>query len=318
MDHDQRFKTLIQTFFVEFLLLFFHEWAERLDASAVQWLDKEIYADPPDGKRGVLDLVGKIPTRKHVPGQRPGELDHWLALVHIEIESPDKATPLRPRMFESYVQLRRQHGMPVLPVAIFLRVGMDGIGIDVYEEHFWEFQPVQFKYLYVGLPALDAVKYVAGDNWLGVALASLMKIPKDRVAWLGAEALRRISAAPLTDQQRFLLGDCVQAYLPLDAQQQREFEQLLISEPYRGVQAMNLTAYDKGIEQGIERGIEKGIERGRRDFLREMLEEKFGPLSSAALAKLEEVSGHELQAFRKAVAKANSLRDLGLDQDTCS
>jgi hypothetical protein len=38
MDHDQRFKNLIQTFFREFLLLFFATWAERLDCSAVEWL----------------------------------------------------------------------------------------------------------------------------------------------------------------------------------------------------------------------------------------------------------------------------------------
>ena len=30
MDHDQRFKNLIKTFFREFLLLFFATWAERL------------------------------------------------------------------------------------------------------------------------------------------------------------------------------------------------------------------------------------------------------------------------------------------------
>ena len=123
-------------------------------------------------------------------------------------------------MFDAYVQLRRRHRLPVLPIGLYLRVGLDGIGIDVYEEKFWELRPIHFEYLYVGLPALDAVKYVEGANWLGVALAALMRIPKDRVAWLGAEALRRIQAAPLSDQQRFMLGECVQAYLPLDEVQQ--------------------------------------------------------------------------------------------------
>jgi hypothetical protein len=36
MDHDQRFKTLIQVFFADFLQLFFKEWSERLDASVVE------------------------------------------------------------------------------------------------------------------------------------------------------------------------------------------------------------------------------------------------------------------------------------------
>ena len=65
MDHDQRFKNLLQTFFREFLLLFFHRWAERLDATAVEWLDKEIFPDPPEGQRRILDLSPSYP-----PGRR--------------------------------------------------------------------------------------------------------------------------------------------------------------------------------------------------------------------------------------------------------
>jgi hypothetical protein len=58
----------------------------------------------------------------------------------------------------------------VLPIVLFLRVGLEGIGIDVYEEYLWELRPVHFEYLFVGLPTLDGVQYVQGDNWLGVAL----------------------------------------------------------------------------------------------------------------------------------------------------
>jgi hypothetical protein len=313
MDHDQRFKNLIQAFFGEFLLLFFKAWAERLDATAVEWLDKEVFPDPPEGPRQVLDLVGKLPTRQGVPGQRPGEAERWLALVHIEIESPDKVTPLRPCMFDAYVQLRRRHQLPVLPIGMYLQVGLDGVGVDAYEEHFWELRPVRFEYLYVGLPALDAVEYVQGDNWLGVALAALMKIPKDRVAWLGAEALRRIQDAPLAEQQRFLLGECVQAYLPLDEEQQREFERLVATTPYQGVQAMNTTWFEKGIQRGIEQGIEQGIEKGRRETLREQLEEKFSRLPLSVVERLQQLPSERLMQLSRAVLRAQSLSELGLE-----
>ncbi len=36
-DHDQRFKTLVVTFFREFLSLFFPDWAGRFDLDAVEW-----------------------------------------------------------------------------------------------------------------------------------------------------------------------------------------------------------------------------------------------------------------------------------------
>src|SRR5207244_1723635 len=178
-------------------------------------------------------------------------------------------------MFDAYVRLRRAHRLPVLPIGVFLRVGLDGIGTDAYEEHFWELRPVRFEYLYVGLPALDAIEYVQGDNWLGVALAALMKIPKDQIAALGIEALHRIQSAPLSEQQRFLLGECVQAYLPMDEASKREFERLLTTEKYRGVQAMNTTWY------------EKGLEKGQRRLLRAQIEERFGPLSPAVLERIE-------------------------------
>jgi hypothetical protein len=277
-DHDQRFKILIQEFFAWFLQLFFAKWAERLNCDELEWLPQEVFPDPPDGPRRVLDLVARLPTREAVPGQRPGEPEHFLALVHIEIESPDKATPLRPRIYRDYGYLRDKYGLPVLPIGLFLKVGLDGVGIDVYEERFWELRPIRFEYFYVGLPGLDAVQYVEGDNWLGVALSALMKIPLDRVAWLGAEALRRLTEAPLTDRQRFLLGECVQAYLPMDDAQRQEFDRLLSAEPFDKVRAMNQTVFEKGIE--------KGNIQGKRELLRDQLEDRFGPLPPRVLEQV--------------------------------
>jgi hypothetical protein len=70
-------------------------------------------------------------------------------------------------------------------------------GAAMDEERFWELETIRFQYLYVGLPALNAIEYLEGDNLLGVALSALMKIPADKVTWLGAEALRKIKDAPL-------------------------------------------------------------------------------------------------------------------------
>ena len=301
-DHDQRFKTLIREFFAEFLQLFFAIWAERLDCSKVEWLDKEVFPDSPVGDRNMLDLVGKLPARQEIPGYPPGENQTWLALVHIEIESPDKATPLRPRMYEYYTALRKRHGLPVLPIAIYLKVGLNGLGIDVHEEHFWELRPIRFEYLYVGLPALPAIEYLEKDNWLGWAFAALMKIPKEKVVELGAEALRRIAGTSLSDQKKFLLGECVQAYLPLDEAERVKLKGLLVTEKYAGVQAMNKTFVEEAYEDGV------------RDIIREDLEEQFGVLSETAKERLQEKSLPELKALRKSIRQAKSLTDLGLDK----
>lgn len=308
-DHDQRFKTLIREFFAEFLQLFFAQWAARFDCTQIEWLDKEVFPDAPQGSRSVLDLVAKLPAREKIL-DGDAEAESWLALVHIEIESPDKVTSLRPRMFRYYVFLRDRYELPVLPIGLYLKVGLDGIGIDVYEERFWELEAVRFQYLYIGLPGLDAVKYVEGDNWLGVALAALMKMPKDQAAVLGAKALLRIAGAPLSDQKRYLLSECVQAYLPMDEVQRRALKDLVQTDNYSGVQAMNKTWF----EEAEEKGVEIGIAKERREMLQEVMEDRFGPLPPFISKRLEQMSLDELMAVRKAIRHAQSLSDLGLDK----
>src|SRR5258708_11377748 len=128
-----------------------------------------------------------------------------------------------------------------------------------------------------------------------------MKIPKDRIAWLGAEALRRIIGAPLPDQKRFLLGECVQAYLPMDDQQQSEFQRLVTGEAYAGVRAVNTTWYEKGIEMGMEKGMAEGEDRGRRAMLRDMLEHRFGPVSQAVAERLQQLSREQLLNLGKSI-----------------
>src|SRR4051812_47154837 len=118
-DHDQRFKALIREFFADFLHLFFADWARRFDLSNVEWLDTELLPDPPEGSRHRLDLVAKLRTLE------PAEADsaEWLALVHIEVESPDRTTALKPRLPAYYLHLSERYGLPVLPIVLYLKVG---------------------------------------------------------------------------------------------------------------------------------------------------------------------------------------------------
>jgi len=317
-DHDQRFKAILREFFADFLNLFFAKWAERLDLSRVEWLEQELMPDPPDGERHIVDLIAKLPTLEPVGGE-------CLALVHVEIESPDRTTLLKPRLPRYYAYLRERHGLPVLPIVVYLKVGLEGIGEDTVVEKFWELEVNTFRYLYVGLPGLDAETYLRGDNWLGVALSALMKLPKHKAAEYGAEALRRLSeAAPLTEQQRFLLGDCVEAYLPVDPLAVLQFHGTIERNSTQGVRAMNKTRYElaleagieQGIERGIERGIEQGVDRGRRLGLLEVLEAqldtKFGPLPAEVIESLRILTDDDLLAFARKIPSAGNLSELGL------
>jgi hypothetical protein len=299
MDHDQRFKSLIREFFADFLRLFFDVWAARLDLTAIEWLDKEVFPDPPEGTRHSLDLVARVPVAK-----TEATPSLTILLIHVEIESPDRTTELKPRLPYYYHFLRDKYQLPVLPIVIYLKVSLDGIGTDVVSERVWDLEVSRFQYLYVGLPGLDAIEYVQGDNWLGVALSALMRIPQERIVSLGAEALRRVAGAPLSEQQRFLLHECVESYLPLEAGQRQELERQLHMETYAEVQTMNQTTYEKGIE--------KGRREERLGLLVSLLETRFGPLSAATREHLEQASMEELRRLALQFATAASLDELGL------
>ncbi len=62
-----------------------------------------------------------------------------------------------------------------------------------------------------------------------------------------------------------------------------------------------------------EKGLEQGLEKERRDSLRELLEERFGPLAPAVLAQLGKVPPEHLQSLRRAGLKAQSLDELNLE-----
>ena len=269
MDHDQRFKALIREFFPEFMQLFLPKMASQFDFDTTVWLDKEILPDPPEGQRHILDLVAKLRTIKNLTSRTTVTDDEWLALVHIEIESEDRTTILKPRLPRYYHHLRDKHRLPVLPIVLYLSVGMDGIGEDTVIEYFGTMEVMRFRYLYIGLKSLDALEYARGSNIIGVALSALMKAEPEQWPMLAADALLRIADAPVNSHQRFLLSDCLQAYLTLDEAGRELYQKITKAEPYSRIQAMNKTPYDHGMErgrgEGIEQGIEQGIERGRKE-----------------------------------------------------
>jgi hypothetical protein len=212
-------------------------------------------------------------------------------------------------MFDYYIQLRRDTGLPVLPIALFLRLGLKGVGWDSYVEQFWEHPIIRFNYAYVGLPALDGEPYATGENLVGVALSTLMRLPAARRAELYAEGLKRIAGSGQNAYRQMLLAECLEAYAELDETEKKR----LHAEAYPEVQILMKTTYERGIEQGIEQGIERGIEQGERRLTLRLIEAKFGPLSPQVKQQVEALSPHELARVQLDLLKAESLQELGLN-----
>ena len=317
-DHDQRFKTLIKEFFPDFLRLFFPEYADRLELDSVHWEPTELLPHPPDGSRHHLDLVAKLKIRQD-PGAVPilnasGEKAKELfAVIHLEIESSQSKTSIMERLPTYYIHLRNRTKLPVLPIIIFLNRGgeVDGEGHGTMEHRdtLFGLEIQVMRFLYVALKGLKALEYMEKDNLLAVALTALMNIPEESIAWVGAEALRKISQAPLQTHERFLLGECVRAYLPMGPEHRAEWDKLLATETFLGVKAMNKTFYEEGIEEGIERGMEREL----LDFAVNVLEDRFGPLPAKILADLKSRSRQELRSMITNSYRITSLDALDFD-----
>ena len=156
---------------------------------------------------------------------------------------------------------------------------------------------------------MDGEQYLRQDNWLGVALAALMRVPRERRITLAAEAMQRLVHCPENAYRKTLLCECVSAYLPVDEEQRRQFETLLRNHPDAGVQAMTMGLLDH-VE---ERGKLKGVQEGQRELLRKQLQTRFGPLPPMVEERLANWPADRLTELGTALLSAQSLQELGLD-----
>jgi hypothetical protein len=85
------------------------------------------------------------------------------------------------------------------------------------------------------LPGLDAEPYATGENLLGVALSTLMRVPAERRVELHTEGLKRIAAVRENHFSGYLLAECLEAYSSLDEAEKERLQGLLSTERYREV-----------------------------------------------------------------------------------
>jgi predicted transposase YdaD len=88
IDHDQLFKELLSTFFIEFLELFLPQVAAAIEPDSVVFLPQEYFADLTTGDTKIIDLLAQV----RLAGQEVG------FLIHVEAQASSKAHFAR-RMF---------------------------------------------------------------------------------------------------------------------------------------------------------------------------------------------------------------------------
>ncbi|MBW8874816.1 MAG: Rpn family recombination-promoting nuclease/putative transposase [Acidobacteria bacterium] len=286
-QHDKIFKQLLRVFLEDFLRLVAPQALERLDLSSPELLDKELFAEGPHGRRRELDLLVRVHTTAGSP-----------LLIHVEIEA--RASPrMELRLWRYRNQIQARYDTPVLTIVVYLKRGRPGVCLETRESDLGPDFP-ELRYFSFGLAGCSAAEYLARPESLAWALAALM----DPGSWSRAElkmaCLRRIAGLRRRIDP-FLLVNCVENYLQLDAREVAEFEALHSRRENKEVRTVAMT------------WSEKQNAKGQKDLLLVQLTERFGPLPESTRRQVEEISSFQrLTRLAKRILTAHSLEEMGL------
>lgn len=246
MSHDQLSKSLIETFFPEFLRLALPASVTRLHLAEATFLDKELFTDWPSGERRELDLLARVPVEQ-------GEVH---LLVHVEIETEARAG-MDERLWRYYMQIRLRHDLLVLPILVNLRGGRPGLEIGILEEGFEAPPTGVFRYRVLGLSGCRAEEWLTRPEPVAWAFAALMRPGAWSRAELKLECLRRVERSDVTGWRKQVLVNWIETYVELSGEDAAEFLWLLELDENREIQDMELTWLEKAEVRGEVRVLDK-------------------------------------------------------------
>jgi len=262
MSHDQLSKSLISTFFQDFLRLTIPDSEPLLHADATTFMDKELFIDWPQGQRRELDLLARVPMGE---GGTP-------LLVHVEIESEASST-MSQRLWMYYMQIRLRHDLLVLPILVNLRGGRPGVGLEILEEGIEPLATGTFRYRVLGLSGCDAEDWLIRPEPVAWAFAALMRPGKWSPAELKLHCLRRVAAWGVTGFRKEVLINWIETYVQLSEEESARYQRLMEQEENKEVEEMEMTWLGKAEARGIEKTLEQ-----MRQAVIQRVEQRFGVL----------------------------------------
>src|SRR5947209_6264 len=157
-QHDKIFKQLLRIFLADFLRLVLQE-PGRLDLSSAEFLDKELFAGGPHGRRREMDLLVRIRT-----------VDGSPLLIHVEIEAR-ASRGMDERLWRYRSQIQARYEATVLSIVINLKRGRPGVHLEARESPLGPDFP-EPRYIAFGLAGFSAAEYLDRPEPLAWALAA--------------------------------------------------------------------------------------------------------------------------------------------------
>lgn len=290
INHDQTFKELISTFFLEFLELFLPEITQTIDPNSVTFLQQEYFADLVEGEEKVIDLLAEV--------KQAGRDATFL--IHIEAQASSQAAFNR-RMFHYFARLHQRHGKDIYPIVIFSFDHPYRAEKDAYTVEFPNLRVLDFRFHAIQLNRLNWQDFISQPNPVAAALMAKMRVAKEDRPKVKAECLRLLVTLRLDPAKTRLISQFVDSYLRLDVKEEKMFQ----SE----IDKMG-TAQREEIMQVTTSWEETGIEKGQRSLVLRLLARKVGNLSDLNLTQIEALSIAQLESLGEALLDFRSINDL--------
>jgi predicted transposase YdaD len=283
IDHDQNFKELISTFFLEFLELFLPEVARQIEPDSIKFLQQEYFTDAVEGEEKIIDLLAEV----KLAGQEV------TFLMHLEAQSTSRVHFNR-RLFFYFSLLHQKHLKPIYPIVVFSFDKPQRAEPDNYKVELLDRKILEFNFVSIQLNRLNWRDYIDRPNPVAAALMAKMKIAKGDRPKVKAECLRLLVTLRLDPGKMRMISKFVDTYLRLNQQEEQTFQTELDKlDIVQKEEIMEVTTSWE--EKGIEKGIEKGRQEGLQTVALKMLSEN---LDLEMIARFTGISIDQLQALK--------------------
>ncbi len=286
ISHDQNFKELISTFFIEFLELFLPEVASMIDPTSVTFLQQEYFVDLVEGEDKIVDLLAEV--------KLAGEDATFL--IHIEPQSTSRSV-FPQRMFFYFSRLHQKHLKRIYPIAIFSYDEPYKEAENRYVVEFPDRKVLDFNFMAIQLNRLDWRDFLDRPNPVAAALMAKMRIaPTDRPK-VKAECLRLLVTLRLDPAKTRLISKFVDAYLRLDMKEEQMFQ--------AEIDTMGLAQKEK-----IMQVTTSWEEKAQRSLVLRQLNRKVGAVPDRVLDLINRLPGDRLESLGEALLDFGSIADL--------
>ncbi len=302
IDHDQLFKELLSTFFIEFLELFFPQVATAIDPDSVSFLPQEYFADLTVGETKIVDLLAQV----RLAGQDVG------FLVHLEAQATSRAEFSR-RMFFYFSRLHQKYLQAIYPIVVFSFDEPYREEPQQYCVEFDDFKVMEFNFKAIQLNRLNWRDFLSRQNPVAAALMAKMRIDEADRPQVKVECLRLLATLRLDPARTKLISGFVDTYLRLNMQEEQVFQAsvgILEGTEREGIMQIVTSWMEQGIAEGEQRGRTEGKTEEAQSLILRQLSRRVGTLPVPVEAQVQALELPQLEALGEALLDFAGLDDL--------